>query len=55
MEECDETLVEWHHVIKLSCMKNSFNKIFVVIRKGRQVTGTESFHVAFNRKQIPPL
>jgi hypothetical protein len=34
-------------------MKDHFGNVSVVTRKGRRVTGTDAFTVAFNRKQIP--
>ena len=34
-------------------MEDSFGKVSVITKKGRRVSGTEAFKVAFNRKQIP--
>jgi len=53
VEGCENPNVEWHHVNKLNRMKDHFGNISVVTKKGRRVTGTEAFQVAFNRKQIP--
>ena len=50
---CDEHDIEWHHIDKFKCMKDTFGKVFVVTKKGRRVIGTEAFKVALNRKQIP--
>jgi hypothetical protein len=50
---CENSKIEWHHVNKLSCMKDHFGNISVVTKKGRRVSGTDAFKVAFNRKQIP--
>lgn len=50
---CNNPNIEWHHVNKLSRMKDHLGKVSVVTRKGRRVTGTDAFAVAFNRKQIP--
>merc|ERR1712032_1664306 len=51
--DCDSPNIEWHHVNKLSRMKDHLGRVSVVTRKGRRVTGTDAFIVAFNRKQIP--
>ena len=50
---CQNSKIEWHHVNKLSCMKDHLKNISVISRKGRRVTGIEAFKVVFNRKQIP--
>jgi len=50
---CNNPNIEWHHVNKLSRMKDHLGKVSVVTRKGRRVNGTDAFTVAFNRKQIP--
>jgi hypothetical protein len=53
VEKCENRDIEWHHVNKLERMKDHFGNVSVVTRKGRRVTGTGAFKVAFNRKQIP--
>ena len=53
VEGCENSKIEWHHVNKLSRMKDHFGNISVVTRKGRRVSGADAFKVAFNRKQIP--
>jgi group II intron reverse transcriptase/maturase len=50
---CENPKIEWHHVDKLSRMKDHFGNISVVTKKGRRVSGIDAFKVAFNRKQIP--
>jgi len=50
---CSNSDIEMHHVRELARMKDTFGHISVVSKKGRRVTGTEAFKVAFNRKQIP--
>lgn len=50
---CQNSKIEWHHVNKLSRMKDHLGNVSVITRKGRRVSGTEAFKVAFNRKQIP--
>jgi len=53
VDGCVNHEIEWHHVDKLSQMVDSFGHVSVVTKKGRRVTGTDAFKVAFNRKQIP--
>jgi group II intron reverse transcriptase/maturase len=53
VDGCDNTNIEWHHVHKLSRMKDHFGRVSVMTRKGRRVSGTDAFRVALNRKQIP--
>lgn len=53
VDGCENSDIEWHHVNKLSRMKDSFGQVSVLTKKGRRVSGTDAFKVAFNRKQIP--
>ena len=53
VEGCENQDIEWHHVSKLNRLKDNFGHVSVVTKKGRRVSGTDAFKVAFNRKQIP--
>ena len=53
VEGCENRDIEWHHVNKLNRMKDHFGNVSVTTKKGRRVTGTDAFKVAFNRKQVP--
>jgi hypothetical protein len=50
---CESSQIEWHHINKLNSMKDHFGTVFVTTKKGRRVTGTDVFKMAFNCKQIP--
>lgn len=53
VEGCENRDIEWCHVSKLNRMEDHFGRVSVISKKGRRVTGTDTFKVAFNRKQIP--
>lgn len=53
VEGCENRDIEWHHVSKLNRMSDHLGRVSVITKKGRRVTGTDAFKVAFNRKQIP--
>lgn len=53
VEGCENPDIEWHHVNKLNRMGDSFGNVSAVTKKGKRVTGTDAFRVAFNRKQFP--
>lgn len=53
-KDCNENdLIEMHHIREFSRLKDLFDFVSAVTKKGRRATGIEAFKIAYNRKHIP--